>query len=115
MLIYFVSVASILAAGVSTYFALKLKGERDQLKIKFDQASKYADETAKANIGLSSKVTSLNASLQTSEKRVAELTAVADSLAANAKPAVEQKQTLSAPSINAKKAGRGRPAKKAVA
>lgn len=116
MLIYFVSVASIIAAGVATYFALKLKEERNTLMIKFEQSSKYADDTAKTNLSLSRDLSNATTKLAHSEKRVAELTALADSVTANVvKPVAEVKQTPSSPTIDAKKAGRGRPAKKAVA
>lgn len=112
MLIYFISAASIIAAGVATYFAFKLKEERNTLKVKFDQASSYADVTAKNNLNLSSTIRSLESDLRTSEKRVAELTAIADSL--SAANATMKSAPATAPAMSAKKAGRGRPAKKAA-
>lgn len=127
MLVYFISVASVIAAGVATYFATTFKKERDDLKVKFEQAKNYADSTTKANTTLTYNVRTLTANLQTAEKnlqtaekQIVDLKSVVESYAAAAanvkQPVVEAKQpTAPAPAMKAKKAGPGRPSKKVVA
>jgi hypothetical protein len=115
MLVVSISVAAVLSIGVSIYFAVVFKQQRDTLDVKFKQAQAYADSTAKANITLTSANRIVGSEIISAKERIEELTKqLNEALSSNNAKSADLPKP-SAPSINAKKAGRGRPAKKAVA
>lgn len=112
MLVVSISVAAVLSIGVSAYFAVVFKQQRDTLDVKFKQAQAYADSTAKANATLASANKVVGSEIIAAKEKIQELTKQLSEVSSqlSAKSAAK-----SAPTINAKKAGRGRPSKKAVA
>jgi len=112
MLVVSISVAAVLAIGVTAYFAYKFKDERDTIQVKFNQAQSYADSTARHNTTLVAANRTLSSEVIVAKDRVAELTKQLEEFN-NAKTAAKAANTIvSAPAMTAKKAGRGRPTKK---
>lgn len=105
MLVVSLSVAAVLAIGVSTYLAVTYKAQVDTLKVKFEQAQFYADQTASTN----SSLRSINKTI-TNELVLAK--AQIEALNKSSKQPINAPKA--APTNNAKKSGRGRPSKKAT-